>query len=172
MARIGKGTFMIELRQLGDYNVYLVEDKDGDFILIDSGNGSAINYIINSIMTLLGDKKRLKYFILLSNDEREAGGANVIYNVFTPIIISHSLIAKMVRSGKGMNGEIPPAPVNMEIRDKSYELENELTLKLAYHLASPHIIAATKDIVFSGTITDVSPLPRKTLCTIETCIKG
>ncbi len=172
LARIGKGTFMIELRQLGDYNVYMIENEEGDFTLIDSGNGSAINYVINNIMTLLGNKKRLKYLVLLSNDEREAGGANVIYDTFSPIVTSHSLIAKMIRAGRGIHGEIPPTPINMEIRDKIYKLENNLILKLTYYLGYPHIIALSNDIIFSGTMTGISPLRQKTLCTVETCIKG
>ncbi len=171
IAKILNNVFEINSRAIDDYNVYLIQISEGYFVLIDAGNGTAINYIINNIMSILNSKDKLKYLVLLSNDEREIGGAFAIYNIFTPLVVAHTSYAHMIRAGKGLNGETKPLPVNMEVNGEVSRV-GEVTLRLVRGQKFYQLIAKVGNIIFTGSITSISPISKKISCNIEACIKG
>jgi len=146
IGKISQGVYYIK----GYYNVYLIINESNG-VLVNSSDGEDNSLIIEGIEEILSRYNiAIKYLILTDHHEESSGGASYIISFFKiPFVISSSEEATFIRKGVGKNRKYNPVSINLEIKNKTTDIENLRIIK-ANSPSLGSLIVLYRNIIFSG----------------------
>ncbi|BAB65254.1 hypothetical protein [Sulfurisphaera tokodaii] len=148
IARILKDVYVIK----GNFNSYLIITNNQHVILIDSSNGNDSSILIEGIEEILSKyDKGIDYLILTSHYEEVSGGANYISSFLQiPYIVASKEDAILIRKGIGKEKSYTPAKVNLEIKDTTKKIEEDIYIFKSKAPTLGSLLVLHKNIIFSG----------------------